>query len=341
MSLKKYELYSIIVPSYNRQDEVKDLIKSFNALDFPKNKFELVIVDDGSTDGTAEYLRSIHAKLELNLVIIEQENQGPGAARNNGMQNSNGDFLIIIDSDCTVPQEWLNHIDSRLNEEQADAFGGPDSYRSDFPALLKAINYSMTSFLTTGGLRGRKGKNLAKFYPRSFNMGLSRKLFQQIGGFNQMYYGEDIEFSNRIIKSNAKVLFIEDAFVYHKRRTNIPKFFRQVFRMGAARVTLFTIDPTLLEPLHAVPAFLFLITTAVLLLAVFFTLFRLVLLIGLLLTAGILIYAMLDSVRIYRQIIPGLWLPVIIPLQVSAYASGFLVGFIKIFLLTKKEKVIA
>ncbi len=341
MPFQKYELYSIIVPSYNRREEVEDLISSFKTLDFPKNKFELVIVDDGSTDGTLEYLRSIQADLALNLVIIEQENKGPGAARNNGMQNSNGDFLIIIDSDCTVPPEWLNRIDFYLNQEQADAFGGPDSCRTDFPALLKAINYSMTSFLTTGGLRGRKGKNLAKFYPRSFNMGLSRKLFQQIGGFNQMYYGEDIEFSNRIIKSNAKVLFIEDAFVYHKRRTDIPKFFRQVFRMGAARVKLYTIDPTMLEPLHAVPAILFLITAAVLILAAFFKLFRSVLLIGLILTFGILLYAMLDSVRIYRQIKPGLWLPVIIPLQISAYASGFLITSIRLFLLTKKEKVIA
>ena len=138
-------------------------------------RLELIIADDGSEDDTEALVREFKAKFSFPLHFHSQQNQGPGAARNMGMEHAQGDFYIFIDSDCTVPADWLFHIDQALHQHQADAFGGRDSFRVDFPDLLKAINYSMTSFITTGGLRGRKGKKLAKFYPRSFNMGLSKK----------------------------------------------------------------------------------------------------------------------------------------------------------------------
>ncbi len=175
MDITKIIKYSIIVPSFNRADEIEELIGSITRLKFDRERFELVIVDDGSTDHTLNLLEKYKNEIGDNLVYFTQKNQGPGAARNTGMSKAKGDFFIFVDSDCTVPENWLTEIDNSVQANRADAFGGADTYSDDFSPLLKAINYSMTSFITTGGLRGKKGKKLAKFYPRSFNMGLTRR----------------------------------------------------------------------------------------------------------------------------------------------------------------------
>ncbi len=339
MSLKRYSFYSVIVASFNRIDEIQELLKSFEELKGDRVKYELIIVDDGSSDGTREYLEKYRTQSEVALEIVGQENKGPGAARNTGMSVARGDFFIFIDSDCSVPPQWLQEIDKALNSEKADAFGGPDTYRMDFPPLLKAINYSMTSFITTGGLRGRKGKKLAKFYPRSFNMGISRQLWQKIGGFGSLRHGQDIEFSNRILKSNVKVIFVDTAYVYHKRRTNIRRFYRQVYNWGVARINLYKIDPAMLEPLHALPAFATIFVFLIILLAVFFDLFRLLLEIGLITAVIIQIGLCCDAIRVYREIRPALLLPLIMPAQIFGYGLGFINNFIRRVILGKEEKV--
>jgi GT2 family glycosyltransferase len=238
-----------------------------------------------------------------------------------------------------MPANWLGNIDRTITAEQADAFGGPDTYRDDFPALLKAINYSMTSFITTGGLRGKKGKKLAKFYPRSFNMGLSRELWQKIGGFGGLRHGQDIEFSHRILKSGAKVVFVSDAPVYHKRRTNLRRFYRQVFNWGVARINLYKIDSGMLEPLHAAPAIATLFVIAVIILSVFFKPIYYFLLMGLVAALMILIFSMFDAFRIYKSIKPALLLPFVMPAQIFGYGLGFIYNFIRRVVLNKKEKI--
>ena len=338
-SQPRYRKYSIIVPSYNRADELADLLNSINALDFDPERFELIIADDGSTDASVDLVETFRRNSSFNLFCYGQTNQGPGAARNFGMQKATGDFFIFIDSDVTVPPGWLKSIDAELNATGADAYGGPDTFRDSFPPLLKAINYSMTSFITTGGLRGRKGKKLARFYPRSFNMGLSRKLWQEIGGFGNLRHGQDIEFSNRIIRSGAKVAYIHDAAVYHKRRTSIRRFYKQVFNWGMARVNLFKMDPAMFEPLHAAPAVATLIAITVLLLAPFSSFFMLILIGGLILAAIVLLFSMIDAVRLYRQLTPAFYLPLVMPAQIFGYGLGFLVNFVRRVLFRKEAKV--
>ena len=327
--MKQYKYFSIIIPSYNRSDELAELFESVRGLDFPRESFEIVVADDGSTDNTPQLIKDTQAKDEFTLRYFTQQKKGPGAARNLGMEKAKGDFFIFIDSDVILPKEWLKNIAEAVNREQADAFGGPDTYLESFPPLLKAINYTMTSFITTGGLRGKKGKMLAKYYPRSFNMGLSRELWQKIGGFHPRYYGEDIEFSHRIINAGAKVIFIESAYLYHKRRTNLRKFFSQVYRMGSARIFLYKIDPSLLEPLHAIPAVATLIVLFVAVLALFFSPFRFLFLLGLIAGAGVILFSMLDSIRMYKEIRPALYLPVVIPAQVFGYGFGFITNYIR------------
>jgi glycosyltransferase involved in cell wall biosynthesis len=329
--------YSIIIPSFNRSDELQELLASISTLDFPKEKFEVIISDDGSTDNTSQLVQSIIAKQQFNLRFITQENKGPGTARNHGMQNARGTFFIFLDSDVTVADDWLMKIDQQLKSNKAEAYGGPDSYRDDFPALLKAINYSMTSFITTGGLRGKKGKKLAKFYPRSFNMGLSKTLWQEIGGFGSLRHGQDIEFSHRIIKSGAKVLFI-DAAVFHKRRTNLKRFYKQVFNWGVARINLYKLDEDMLEILHAVPAFITLLTISILVLAVFFKVFQFILWAGIILGVLIFIFSAVDSIIKYKSFQPLFWLPLVMPAQIFGYGLGFIYNFARRVIFHRGEK---
>ena len=330
--------YSIIVPTYNRRDELEELLASLTRLDFPATRFEVIISDDGSSDETDVLIDRIRQQGNLPLVYLQQKNSGPGAARNHAMQKAKGRFFVFVDSDVTVPPNWLSAIDHALHAQQTDAFGGPDTYREDFPPLLKAINYSMTSFLTTGGLRGKKGKKLARFYPRSFNMGLSRALWEKIGGFGSLRHGQDIEFSHRIIDSGARVVFIDKAPVYHKRRTNLRRFYKQVFNWGMARINLYKIDPGMLEPLHAAPALATLLTAGAILAAIIFQPFRSIFYGGVLLAVLLLLVSMLDAMRLYRSICPALYLPFVMPAQVFGYGLGFIYNFFRRVIFKRAKK---
>ena len=335
--MPRYNFYSVIVPSFNRSEEIAELLKSFQQLNFPRERFELIVSDDGSSDDTPERVADFQRDGSFTLKLLTQENAGPGAARNHGMAEARGDFFIFIDSDCTVPPDWLAQIDRALNETRADAFGGPDTLRPDFPPLLKAINYSMTSFLTTGGIRGHRKKKMGKFYPRSFNMGLSRRLFEKIGGFGNLRHGQDIEFSHRIHRSGAKVIQIMTAPVYHKRRTSLSRFFRQVFNWGVARINLYKIDPGMLETVHFLPSLGvigFLIVLALAFLSSPAGVFgRALLLFGLLL---LLMSAVHGAVR-YRdtRVLP--LIPLVMPLQIIGYGSGFIYAFVMRVLLGRAE----
>jgi len=336
---KIYNFYSIIIPSFNRADEIYVLLDSLIKVEFPVEHFEVIIADDGSADETESIVDSYQKKSKFQLRYFSQQNQGPGAARNLGMSKAKGDFFIFVDSDVSVPPHWLTNIDQALNMEKADAFGGPDTFRDDFPALLKAINYSMTSFITTGGLRGKKGKKLAKYYPRSFNMGLSRELWEKIGGFGSLRHGQDIEFSNRIIRSGAKVIFVDNAEVFHKRRTNLRRFYRQVFNWGVARVNLYKIDKSMLEPLHLMPAMVTFILGLLIILGLFFKPLALLLMIGFILGLVILLISMINSIIMYRQVGPALYLPLVMPAQIIGYGMGFIYNFIRRVVFSKGEKV--
>ncbi len=335
----RFQTYSVIIPSFNRADEIRELLASLQQLDFPRERFEVIVADDGSTDNTAEIVRQAQKDYDYPLHYFAQKNQGPGAARNLGMNKAHGDFFIFLDSDVTVPPQWLKNVDAALTDEQADAFGGPDTYRKDFPPLLKAINYSMTSFITTGGLRGKKGKKIAKYYPRSFNMGLSRAVWQKIGGFSSLRHGQDIEYSHRILNSGAKVIFVADAPVFHKRRTNLRRFFRQVFNWGVARINLYKIDAKMLEPVHALPAIATLLVLLIILLALIWPAFRPVFWTAFAFGVALIVFSMIDSILMYKEIKPALYLPIVIPAQVFGYGLGFIYNFVRRVLFKKEAKI--
>ena len=241
--------YSIIVPVFNRPDEVDELLESLTRQTF--RDFEVVIVEDGS-EVRCEEVVSKYAD-RLNVQYFEKPNSGPGQSRNYGAERSRGEYLIVLDSDVVLPEGYLAEVDKELEANPCDAFGGPDRAHESFTPVQKAINYSMTSFFTTGGIRGGK-KKLDKFYPRSFNMGIKNSLYQQLGGFSNMRFGEDIDFSIRIFKSGARCRLFPEAWVWHKRRTDFRKFFRQVHNSGIARINLYKKYPESLKLVHLLPA---------------------------------------------------------------------------------------
>jgi len=241
--------FSIIIPVYNRPDEVDELLHSL--VEQTHQDFEVIIVEDGSQIPCRDIVRKYEHQFPVSYYVIP--NGGPGQARNYGAKKAKGNYLIILDSDCILPPQYMEAIETGLKATYADAFGGPDRASDSFTDIQKAINYSMTSFFTTGGIRGGK-KELDKFYPRSFNMGIGRGVYEALGGFSRMRFGEDIDFSIRIYEAGYKVALFRSAWVYHKRRTDWRKFYRQVYNSGIARINLYKKYPSSLKLVHLLPA---------------------------------------------------------------------------------------
>ena len=242
--------YSIIVPVYNRPDEVDELLESLCSQTL--KDFEIIIVEDGSQKTCKDVCDKYANILDLHYYL--KENSGPGQSRNYGVERAQGDYVLILDSDVVLPTGYLAAVASAISHQPSAivAFGGPDAAHPSFTPVQKAISYSMTSFFTTGGIRGGKAK-LDKFYPRSFNMGIHRDVYQQLGGFSKMRFGEDIDFSYRIVEAGYRPQLFSDAWVWHKRRTDFRKFFRQVYNSGIARINLERRHPGTMKPVHLLP----------------------------------------------------------------------------------------
>ncbi len=326
--MKKY-FFSIIVPSFNRSDELVELINSFQNQIFSHDKFEVLIVDDGSTDNTEIVIREFINSCDFKINFFKRDHEGPGPARNFGMSKAVGEYFLFIDSDCIADKNWLKNLYEIVEVEKPGAFGGPDGVLPNFTPLQKAIDYSMTSFLTTGGMRGHSKKKLAKYYPRSFNMGIHHTIFEELGGMGTLRHGQDLEFSRRIVASGAKVIPIPDAKVYHKRRTSLRKFFRQMFNWGVARINLTMLDQAILEPLHFIPA---IGAVGYSLLTILTLLTRMSL--GLWLGATgiailIFLFIFFDSIRKYKSLKVGFLSPIVSVCQVFAYGYGFTVNYVR------------
>lgn len=241
--------YSYIIPVYNRPREVDQLLASLASQSL--REFEVIVVEDGSSitcEDVIEYYERV-----LDIHYYNKPNSGPGQSRNYGVERAKGEYVIILDSDVLLPKGYMAAVDQELTAHPCDAFGGPDRAHRNFTPMQKAINYAMTSFFTTGGIRGGK-KKMDKFYPRSFNMGVKRDVYNALGGFSKMRFGEDIDFSTRIFKGGYQCRLFPEAWVWHKRRTDLKKFFKQVHNSGIARINLMKRHPGTLKLVHTLPA---------------------------------------------------------------------------------------
>ena len=312
--------YSVIVPVFNRPDEAGELLESLTAQTF--RDFEVIIVEDGSTVPCEDVAKRYADK--LNLHYFAKPNSGPGPSRNYGVERASGDYVLILDSDVVLPPGYLAAVEAELAQNACDAFGGPDRAHASFTPMQKAINYAMTSFFTTGGIRGGK-KKMDKFYPRSFNMGVRRATYAELGGFAPMRFGEDIDFSTRIFKAGRSCRLFPEAWVWHKRRTDLSKFFRQVHNSGIARIHLTKRHPGTLKLVHLLPA---VFTLGCFLLVV---LALVALLVGCphwyVLFSPFVLFAMVifaDATRLEHSVGVGLRAIVAAFVQLWGYGSGFL-----------------
>ena len=304
--------FSIIVPVYNRPDEVAELLESLQNQTF--KDFEVIIVEDGSSVLSEKVCRVYMGQLHLKYYY--KENTGPGLSRNYGMQKATGNYFIILDSDVVLPKDYMQIVHDALQQKYIDAFGGPDEAAQDFTPVQKAINYAMTSWLTTGGIRG-KGQKLDKFYPRSFNMGMSKEVFIKTGGFSAMRYGEDIDLSIRIMQAGFKTTLLSKAVVYHKRRNDWRSFFNQVKHSGEARIILSRLHRGTLKLLHFFPM-VFCIGFILSIILIFFGFYY-----GLVLFLLYFLSLFFDATYKYKQISLGFLSAVAAFVMLLGYGCGF------------------
>ena len=304
--------YSVIIPVYNRPDEVDELFQSLVSQSL--KDFEVIVVEDGSSVPCEDVVNKYRDKLDVHY--YSKPNSGPGQTRNYGAECSKGEFLLILDSDCILPEGYLQAIEDELHREEADAFGGPDRAHDSFTRVQKAINYAMTSFFTTGGIRGGK-KKMDKFYPRSFNMGVRAEAYRALGGFSNMRFGEDIDFSIRIFKAGYRCRLFPEAWVWHKRRTDLKKFFKQVHNSGIARINLYKKYPESLKLVHLLPA---VFTVGV----VFLLLCSLLCVWSLLPLALFVLIVFIDASLSNKSVVIGILSVVASFIQLTGYGTGFL-----------------
>ncbi|MCB2196803.1 MAG: glycosyltransferase [Bacteroidetes bacterium] len=317
--------FSVIIPVYNRPDELKELLESLKKQTY-KN-FEVIVVEDGSSLKSDSIVEDYQKDLEIKYYF--KPNSGPGQSRNYGSERATGAYHVFFDSDCIIPEKYFEIVNNRLENEMVDAYGGPDMAHPDFTPIQKSINYSMTSFFTTGGIRGGM-KDEKKFHPRSFNMGFTQEVFEKTQGFSKMRFGEDVDMSLRIIEQGFSTTLIKDAAVYHKRRVDFRKFFKQVYNSGIARINLYKRHPQSLKLVHFLPA-AFLLGTIFLLLMSLLSLYFLIPL------GFFIIVIFLDSLRLNKNLKVAFLSIMASFIQLSAYGMGFIKSFYKRLILGQDE----
>lgn len=319
--------YSVIVPVYNRPKELEELLDSLSKQSY--TNFEVIIIEDGSSEPAESVVQAYSDRLELHYFF--KENSGPGDSRNVGMEKAKGAYLLFFDSDCLIPPQYFDAVEKHLAERPLDAFGGPDSADPSFSNVQKAINFAMTSGLTTGGVRGKENA-LDNYQPRSFNMGISRAVYEKVGGYGDIHPGEDPDLSYRIREAGFSVGLIPGAFVYHKRRIDFKKFAKQVYKFGVVRPILIKWYPQYFKPTYFLPSIFLLGTIGLLVLGIFYsTLF--------LLPLGILALILFSSALFNTGHI-GIAIMAVFAsfLQLFSYGYGFLKSAIQILLLKRAER---
>jgi glycosyltransferase involved in cell wall biosynthesis len=317
--------FSIIIPVYNRPEELRELLES--VAEQICRDFEVIIVEDGSVVKSEVLALQYEPQFPINYIF--QSNQGPGPARNTGSLQAKGRWLIFLDSDCILPVDYLEIINQEVKCEEFDCFGGPDKPHPDFNTIQKAIGYAMSSVLTTGGIRGAK-ENLDIFYPRSYNLGVRNSVFNSLKGFTTMRFGEDLDFSMRLLKKGYSTRLIKEAFVFHKRRNNFRSFFKQVYNSGIARINLEIRHKGTLKPVHWIPS-LFVAGHFMIFAGSIFNPFFLLMLLF------VPVVLFVHAHHVTKEIKTAFWAVPAAFTQTFGYGLGFIEAFISRKLLGKKE----
>lgn len=319
--------FSVIVPVYNRNSEVEELLKSLSNQTY--DNFEVIIVEDGSTLPCEDAINLYSDK--LNLRYYFKQNEGRSIARNYGLERAKGEYFVFFDSDCVIPPDYFKILSKQLDQTQLDCFGGPDAAHDSFSDTQKAINYAMTSFLTTGGIRGGKIA-LEKFVPRTFNMGYVREAYDTVGGFREMF-SEDIDMSTRIRQAGFSIGLIREAYVYHHRRLSFRKFLRQVYVFGMSRITLKLLYPDSLKIVHTLPAVAVIAGIFCVAMSLLHSIWWLVPI------AAYILLLFADALASTKSIkVAALAVPASI-IQIAGYGCGFITAFFKKIMLRRGRNI--
>ncbi len=313
--------FSIIVPVFNRPEEVKEFLESISAQSF--REFELIMVDGSPTDLLQPVIQRFNEAFLFKYIYVK--NLGASESRNLGCENATGEYLVFIDSDCIVPADYLEKINLFLLQNKTDGFGGPDAADDSFSPVQKAINYAMTSMLTTGGIRGKK-KHIGKYQLRGFNMGIKRDVFFHVGGFSGMQVAEDIDLSMRLHKAGYSTTLISEAFVYHKRKTNFRKFYKQLFMHGKGRIDLYVRHRDALKVVHLIPTFFVIGLIGTFL---FFFVNAWLFQVAISLLSMYFICILLHAVYFYQNIFTGILSVYASFIMLWAYGCGLMINFIR------------
>lgn len=319
--------FSLIIPLYNRPQEIDELLHTLTLQSY--KHFEVLIIEDGSSNDARDIAHGYAHQLDLKYFF--KENAGQGFARNYGFERAKGDYFVIFDSDCLIPENYLEVVLAHLKREPLDAYGGPDAAHESFTPVQKAISYAMTSPFTTGGIRGNK-KHIGTFHPRSFNMGISREVWQKTQGFILTRLGEDIEYSIRIQDQGFKIGLIPEAKVFHKRRTSFAQFYKQLHFFGRARINIYKHFPQELKAVHFFPALFTLGLLFTLICNLFFKALAFVCNVLLLLYFVMIFFhswALNKSLKVAALSVVAAFI------QLTAYGLGFMQDFYKRILLNK------
>jgi glycosyltransferase involved in cell wall biosynthesis len=320
--------FSLIIPVYNRPDEIEELLESLVQQTY-QDRFEVVVVEDGSTIPCGDVVARFEGRLFISYYF--KANSGPGDSRNFGMQKAQGSYFLIFDSDCVIPPHYLQSVAENLEKGYVDCFGGPDAALDSFSIVQKAINFAMTSFLTTGGVRG-KSEKIEKFQPRSFNMGISREAFEASQGFGHIHPGEDPDLSIRLWKLGYTTRLFTDSYVYHKRRIDWQKFYKQVNKFGKCRPILDKWHPEYKKVTFLFPT-LFMLGLAGSMLLLLFGLYQFIALYGFYFVLVLLVSSIQN-----KSLAVGLYSVVAVFIQFYGYGSGYLQSFIKVHLMKEKPQ---
>lgn len=307
--------------------EVQELMESLSLLEY--RNFEVIIVEDGSSDTCKTQVDKYQHVMDLQYFF--KANTGPGDSRNFGATKATGDYLIFFDSDCLIPSNYLTVVNESLASNPLNVFGGPDRAHPDFSEVQKAISYAMTSLLTTGGIRGHRNA-ASRFQPRSFNMGVDRHVFSKVRGFANLHPGEDPDLVYRLSKQGFTIGLISEAFVYHKRRIDLNKFSRQIYKFGLARTILMKWHSDSRKIVFWLPTLLLIAGIALLVMGFQQSYAWWAVLIGLLVI-------LLDAISTTRSITTAMLGTVATVVQVASYGWGFVKGWWYLHLLGKDPKI--
>jgi glycosyltransferase involved in cell wall biosynthesis len=321
--------FSVIIPLYNRPQEIDELLATLTRQTY--TQFEVLVIEDGSVQDAKAIAEKYASQLDLRYFF--KPNEGQGFTRNFGFKEAKGDYFVIFDSDCLIPEDYLETVKDYLFEHQLDAYGGPDAAHESFTPIQKAISYAMTSPFTTGGIRGNK-KHIGQFHPRSFNMGVSREVWEKVGGFKLTRLGEDIEYSIRIHEAGFKIGLIPAAKVFHKRRTSFAQFYKQLHFFGRARINIYKHFPAELKLVHFFPAFFTMGLILTLLLNIVYMPLAYICNIVFLFYFGLLFF---HAWSVNRSIKVAYLSVVAAFIQLTAYGLGFIQDFVKRVLLNNND----